>query len=169
MEPRKKSSSSQGQIKLRTKSFGRYPCSLGTSRTWSLRPQRAGTPPVQINLEFEDRERTMATSIRTIVKPAHQRDTTLAHLARLVETRTTRTSAVAFDFTPSKIKAPGKRGERQNLFARAGNEHGREEAFRAALDHYIAEYRNHHAAAARDAGQARFPILRALARLFVIS
>jgi hypothetical protein len=104
----------------------------------------------------------MATATQTMVKPAHQRATTLAHPARHVETRATTTSVVTFAFTPFRIEASGKRAEPDDFFARVGNASGREEAFRAALDHHTAEYRKHHAAAACDAGQARFAIFRTL-------
>ena len=108
----------------------------------------------------------MATATQTMAKPARQRATTLAHLARDVETRATTMSAFALALAPSTIKAPGKRTASDDLFARVGNEHGREEAFRAALDHYIIEYRKHHVAAACDAGQTRFAVFRRLAKLF---
>lgn len=90
---------------------------------------------VRCTWSLEDSERTMATATQTTVKPAHQRATTLAHPARDVETRAT-PSPVTFAFTPSKIKAPGNRAEPDDLFARVGNDRGREEAFRAALDQH---------------------------------
>ena len=73
-------------------------------------------------------------------------------------------SAITFALTRPSDKAPPRR------FARVGKQRCRQEAFRIALDHYIAEYQKHHAVTTGDvscdAGQTRFARFHSFAGLF---